>query len=233
MRVHFLLFILLTTNLFCSIGQNGNVKAINQAIDDFCECAEKAKDKNGFELCGQRIQSLDKFNLTKSDSAYILTRLEEQCGEFLTKFLGSPPKKSIKNLSCTFLKEEDIRGLNLRKVSDDGNSIKWLGDSDEQVIRDIFDYRELYSSDSLAKIDLDEMKKRTLSSSYKKDSITTPLFQSVEVYHFELFENYHAYQIYARKNNLICYLTIGTSRKDMEVMNNIVDKLANRVKNCK
>jgi hypothetical protein len=226
---HLLIIILLSTNSVYCIGQNNHETFFNRLTDDFCDCASKAKDKIEFEICGNIIKAADSIQLTETDKVYFFNKLKSQCGDTFTKHWGQQRPRIP---SCSFLQETDLKDFNLQKSGADKVSVQWTNENKKGIILDLIDHRTQFTSDSLAQKYIESQQKLTLSDDFKKTILSSKTFQSLEIINFGAFGNYYVYQIYARCDSLIYFLSATLSKEDLLIIEKLIEKLSSRVKHC-
>jgi hypothetical protein len=210
-----LIFILLTLNSICSLGQSTNEEVINLTTQSFCKCASMAKDKQEFELCGEKMKTLDSLQLSNSEAKYLFERLNNICGELLAKLWGDDSRDGIEIPNCSFLNEDDLKEYNLQKSTLDQSSLEWTGNAKRQKIKSLVDHRTSFSSDTNAITSLEEQMKLALSESEKTIKILDDTFQTVDAYRLGQIDNSTVYLVYARKDNVIYRLTIDIIPDDV------------------
>lgn len=227
----FSILVLLTLFSVYAYGQSKNADMIGHRVAEFCVCANQAKDQDELDACGEKLNSLNTVALTKADSLHLISTIKSQCGDVFKKRLPAKQAPPAPTLVSAFLTEDDLKGLYLQKTSTTPNAIDWKETVKGQVIRSLYDNREIFATDSLAEVVLQRKKSKTLSDDFKKIQIQDSTLQSLQVYAFRLYGETHMYQIYARKNKLVCFLTITVNRNDMTVLRELFIKLNKRLSN--
>jgi hypothetical protein len=214
-----------------SCSQEKNTDTIDKQVATFCECANKAKDLDEFNTCGEKLNALATVTRTASDSLYLTNALKSQCGDVFKKRLEPKQVDPAPTLINTFLNEADLNGLQLQKGTTTRNTIQWTGKSQDQVIKSLREQRELFSSDSLAAVAQEKQKSKMLSENYKKVQLQENSLELLQVYSFRLYGDYHMIQVYARKNNLTCFTMLTVYKNDKRVLNDLFIKLNERISN--
>lgn len=223
------LVILFALNSIFSLGQSNDEK-INRLVDLVCDCASKAKDEFQFELCEKIVKPAD--SLAAGDKLYFLKRLITQCDKAFEKYWG-PRRDSLKIQPCLFLQQEDIKDFNLQKSMVDNISINWSGQTQGQLLKELYDERRKFTSESLAIEYIDKQRELTESEGIKPTTFSIETFQTAEAFNFGNVGNYYLYHVYVRKHKLVCFLTVSLTKDDIITIKDLLERLSIRLKNCK
>jgi hypothetical protein len=210
---------------------------LDGAVDKFCECVTKATDKS--ELSGCKID-IDTALMAWSefDDVYLTREIIKKCGESHARLYGDKMDiKYVDNvlfMGCTLFSRNELERFKLRPeppasyyfpIFEQTSVSYWFEGSDSTILK-LQEYRQMFSEKDIGKWNDNEQRE------FKRAEISHSYFDFLSVQGPRDSDVGFLYLIVARKGGLVCTLKIALKKENRDLVTQLVELLANRIRAC-